>query len=230
MTGFSGNGGVFGGKMQLRAVFTRVYSVLGLYHCLIFYAKKGTMTVLFEPRKQGFLSKKAKMRQSEIPIEFSYRVTENFFAGEYPFKRMVDEGLPKLQSLIDFGIKHFIDLTEPPDRLTSYREYLPQNIEYTRFPTVDMTIPNLEDLQKIHEIANKSEVKVYVHCKGGFDRTGATVATFFVFGGGTAEEAKKMYIKTVPNKIRTRYGSMYPPLIERTGWKALKEYERFLKR
>ena len=163
------------------------------------------------------------------PIEFSYQVTENFFAGEYPFKRAVKEGLPKLQLLLDFGIKHFIDLTEPPDRLTSYREHLPKEIEYTRFQTVDMTVPKLEDLQAIHEIASKSEVKVYVHCKGGFDRTGATVATYFVFAGGTAEQAKEMYIQTVPNKIRRRYGPMFLPLIERTDYAALKKYERFLK-
>jgi len=163
------------------------------------------------------------------PIEFSYKVTENFYAGEYPFRRTVGEGLPKLQQLIDFGIKHFIDLTEPPDRLTPYREHLPEDIEYTRFPTVDMTVPNLKDLQKIHEIASKSKVKVYVHCKGGFDRTGATVATFFVFAGRTADQAKKMYIQTVPNKQRTRYGSMFLPLIERTGFRALKEYQHFLK-
>jgi protein-tyrosine phosphatase len=164
----------------------------------------------------------------KVPIEFSYKVTENFFAGEYPFKRTVAEGLPKLQQLLDFGIKHFIDLTEPPDRLTSYREHLPEDIQYTRFPTVDMTVPNLKDLRKIHEIVSKSDVKVYVHCKGGFDRTGATVATYFVLEGGTAEHAKKMYIQTVPNKIRTRYGSMFLPLIERTGFRALKEYGQFL--
>ena len=163
------------------------------------------------------------------PIEFSYQVTENFFAGEYPFKRTVKEGLPKLQQLLDFGIKHFIDLTEPPDKLTPYREHLPKEIEYTRFPTVDMTVLNLKDLKTIHEIASKSEVKIYLHCKGGFDRTGATVATYFVFEGGTAEQAKRLYIQTVPNKIRTRYGSMFLPLIERTGYAALKKYEQFLK-
>ena len=164
-----------------------------------------------------------------FPIEFSYRVTENFFAGEYPFKRTVAEGLPKFQQLLDFGIKHFIDLTEPPDRLTSYREHLPEDIEYTRFPTVDMTVPGLDDLQKIHEIVSQSTVKVYVHCKGGFDRTGATVATYFIFEGGTAAHAKTMYIQTVPHKQRTRYGSMFLPLIERTGYTALKKYEHFLK-
>jgi protein-tyrosine phosphatase len=164
------------------------------------------------------------------PIEYSYKVTDNFFAGEYPFKRTEVEGLPKLQQLLDFGIKHFIDLTEPPDRLTTYREHLPDYIEYTRFPTVDMTVPNFDDLLAIHEIASNSKEMIYVHCKGGFDRTGVTVATFFVFAGKTADQAKKMYIKTVPKKQRTRYGSFYLPLIERTNWKALKEYERFLKR
>ena len=174
--------------------------------------------------------KNSKLKHAaNTPIDFSYRVAENFFAGEYPFKRTVDEGLPKLQRLIDFGIKHFIDLTEPPDRLTSYREHLPENITYTRFPTVDMTVPNLQDLRKIHEIASQSAVKVYVHCKGGFDRTGVTVATFFVFGGRTPEEAKRMYVQTVPHEQRTRYGSFYLPLIERTEYAALKKYKRFLR-
>ena len=166
--------------------------------------------------------------QQKCPIEFSYQVTENFFAGEYPFKRTVAEGLPKLKLLLDFGIKHFIDLTEPPDRLTSYGEHLPAGIEYTRFPTVDMTVPNLGDLQKIHTIANQSDVKVYVHCKGGFDRTGATVATYFIYAGLTVEQAKEQYLR-VANEIRTRYGTMYLPLIERTRYAALKQYEQFLK-
>jgi protein-tyrosine phosphatase len=171
------------------------------------------------------------MSQSErdFPIEFSYKVAGNFYAGEYPFKRTVEEGLPKLQQLLDFGIKHFIDLTEPPDRMTSYREHLPKDIEYTRFPTEDMTVPDFNDLRKIHKIASKSDVKVYVHCRGGFDRTGVTVATFFIFAGGTADQAKKMYLQTVPDRVRTRYGSSFHPLIERSGWKALKEYQQFLK-
>jgi protein-tyrosine phosphatase len=167
--------------------------------------------------------------QLKRPIEFSYQVTENFFAGEYPFKRTVKEGLPKLKQMLDFGIKHFIDLTEPPDRLTLYREHLPEGIEYTQFPTVDMTVPDFNDLREIHEIISRSKVKVYVHCRGGFDRTGVTTATYFVFNGGTAEQAKKMYIQTVPNKQRTRYGPAFHPLIERTNWRALKEYERFLR-
>ena len=164
------------------------------------------------------------MRQPKQPIEYSYQVTENIFAGEYPFKKTDDEGLPKLQRLLDFGIKHFIDLTEPHDGLTSYREYLPENIEYTRFPTVDMTVPNLEVLHKIHEIVSKSDVKVYVHCKGGFDRTGVVVATYFIYAGLAVEYAKKQYLQ-VANKQRVRYPHL--PLIE-TRWEVLDEYEQFL--
>jgi protein-tyrosine phosphatase len=168
-----------------------------------------------------------KMKQ-KCPIEFSYQVTENFFAGEYPFKKNEAEGLLKLQRLLDFGIKHFIDLTEPPDKLTPYREHLPTDIEYTRFPTVDMTVPNLKDLRTIHEIASRSEVKIYVHCKGGFDRTGVTVATYFIYAGLTVEQAKEQYLQ-VADKIRTRYGSMNLPLIERAKYAPLKTYEQFLK-
>jgi len=169
-------------------------------------------------------------RLKSHPIEFSYKVTENFFAGEYPFKRKVEEGLPKLQQLLDFGIKHFIDLTEPFDNLTWYREHLPKDIEYTRFPTVDMTVPAFENLLEIHKIAGKSQVKVYVHCKGGFDRTGATVATYFIYTGKTVNDAKRMYVQTVPNRIRTRYGPMWLPLIERIDFSALNNYRRYLEK
>jgi len=161
-----------------------------------------------------------------------YPLTENCIAGEYPFKRTVAEGLPKLKMLLDAGIMHFIDLTEPPDRLTTYSEHLPEGIEHIRFPTVDMTVPDFAHLREIHTMIAKTHrhKKMYYHCKGGFDRTGVVTATYFIFQGKTPAQAKQMYIQTVPDKIRARYGRMYLPLIERTGYAALKQYEQFLKR
>jgi len=48
------------------------------------------------------------------PFKFSYKVTDTFYAGEYPFEKQQEEGMPKLNSLINFGVMTIIDLTSEP--------------------------------------------------------------------------------------------------------------------
>ena len=163
--------------------------------------------------------------QSKFPIQFFYKVTDTFYAGEYPFEKEPEEGVVKLKCLTDFGIKHFIDLTEERQRLTKYSEFLPKHCTYTNLSTADYTVPSFENLKAAHDIISQSKEKVYVHCKGGFDRTGVAVATYFVYQGKTADEAKQLYLQ-VAEKIRTRYP--HTPLIE-TKWEVLGEYQQFLK-
>ena len=164
--------------------------------------------------------------QPILPMKFAYRVTDTFYAGEYPFAKDKAEGIVKLQRLLDFGIRHFVDLTEPVDRLTAYKPYLSDDCIYTRFPTTDVTVPDFKDLKKIHEIVSQSEGKVYVHCKGGYDRTGVVVATYFIYAKQPIEQAKEQYIRTVPSKIRNRYLPAVP-LIE-TNWNVLELYKKWL--
>jgi protein-tyrosine phosphatase len=156
------------------------------------------------------------------PIEFSYKVTATFYAGEYPFAKETDEGIVKLQKLLDFGIRHFIDMTS--ERLTKYDTFLPKDVAYTHLPTNDYTVPAFDDLKKIHDIVNQFSEKVYVHCKGGYDRTGATVATYFIYAGQTPAQAKKRF-REVSKPVKGRYP--YPPLIE-SNWKVLDEYKEYL--
>ena len=164
--------------------------------------------------------------QSKPPIQWSYQVTDIFYAGEYPFKKNLEDGKPKLQSLIDFGIKHFIDLTEgyQKELLTEYSGYLPPGCTYLNLPTIDYTVPRFENLKKVHEFISQSKDKVYVHCKGGYDRTGVTVATYFVYIGLTTKQAKDLYLQ-VASEIRTRYP--HKPLLE-TRWEVLDEYQEWL--
>jgi protein-tyrosine phosphatase len=163
------------------------------------------------------------MDQSKLPIKYSYQVTDAFYAGEYPFEKETEEGIVKLKRLTDFGIKHFIDLTS--ERLTKYSDYLPKHCTYLNLPTIDYTTPSFQDLQTAHDSISQAEDKVFVHCKGGYDRTGVVVATYFIYTGLVADQAKKRYLQ-VADKIRTRYAHL--PLIE-TRWEVLKDYELFLK-
>ena len=162
------------------------------------------------------------MSQTEQPIEFFYKVTETFFAGEYPFSLLLEDGIVKLKRLIDFGITHFIDLTS--EQPTRYSEFLPNHCTYLNLPTEDYILPSFENLKTAHDFISQSKEKIYLHCIGGYDRTGVAVATFFVYQGKTVAEAKQLYLQKA-DKIRTRYRHL--PLLE-TKWEVLEEYEQFL--
>ena len=155
---------------------------------------------------------------SSYEIRFFYRVAENFFAGEYPLA----EGKAKLQKILDFGIIHFIDLTMEP--LTIYKDFLPDFCTYTQLATEDYTVPTFENLKKAHDFICKSKEKVYLHCLGGYDRTGIAVATYFIYCGLTVEQAKEQF-RVVSKPVLGRYND--PPLIEE-NWMVLNEYEQFL--
>jgi protein-tyrosine phosphatase len=161
--------------------------------------------------------------QSTLPIKFSYKVTDIFYAGEYPFEEVAETGIVKLKRLTDFGIKHFIDLTS--ERLTRYNDFLPKHCTYTKMPTNDYTVPSFENLKTIHDIINQSNEKVYVHCKGGHDRTGAVVAMYFIHAGFSPPLAKQKFYEVFIPPVKGRYP--HSPLIE-TKWKILELYKEWL--
>jgi protein-tyrosine phosphatase len=91
----------------------------------------------------------------------------------------------------------------------------------------DYTVPSFEKLKTAHDIISQSQEKVYVHCKGGHDRTGVVVATYFIHAGLSPTLAKQKFYEVFLPPVRGRYP--HSPLIE-TRWKVLQEYEQFLKR
>jgi len=165
--------------------------------------------------------------QTKLPIEYSYRVAgQHFYAGEYPFSRKAHEGIPKLHRLIDFGIKCFVDLTSEP--MTRYAEHLPTDCMRLPVPTGDYTIPDFPRMKEIHtkiDEAERNGEKIYVHCRGGHDRTGAVVACYFVWMGHTPTEAKHKFYEVFLPPVRGRYP--HRPLIE-TDWNALERYQQWL--
>ena len=101
-------------------------------------------------------------------------------------------------------------------------------------PMEENTVPSFEDLKKIHDtIRNyersrrqykKGTAKLYVHCKGGVDRTGVVIATYLIYTGLTVEEAKKRFL-IVSKPMQGRY--RHKPLIE-LNWIVLEEYKEWL--
>lgn len=171
------------------------------------------------------------MKQPTLPIKFSYKVQDGFYAGEYPFEIDFFEGRQKLNQILRFGITDFIDLTTKEEKLNDYTKTLTmKNVERLHFPTPDMQVPKFDTLHKIHQaIRNQigSKRKVYLHCKGGYDRTGAVVATWFIYNGMTPVQAKQAYMQVfTPYPQREKY--LYRPCLIETDWTPLSQYQKWL--
>lgn len=114
------------------------------------------------------------------PIENSYEVTKNIYAGEYPRNKDDESSYAKLKHFKSFGITHFVDLTEVGE-LQPYESLLYKGAKYFRFPIKDESIPqSTEDVRgliaKITKVIKDSpKAKVYIHCWGGVGRTGLIV-------------------------------------------------------
>lgn len=121
-----------------------------------------------------------KMVANRKPIKNSYKVTNQIYAGEYP--RDKDEVLSKtkLKQFEDFGITHFVDLTEDAE-LAPYDNMLYPGASHLRFPIRDVSVPkSVDDVRNLvrhicNIVDNDPKAKVYIHCWGGVGRTGLIV-------------------------------------------------------
>jgi hypothetical protein len=149
-----------------------------------------------------------------------YQVTKDkLYAGQYP--RMEDDEASELliREMIDFGFNSFVDLTEADERnnkgilLKPYSQMLPANVRYKRFPIQDVQFPEMEYLLEILDYIDsqlKDGYNVYVHCRGGFDRTGVVVAAWFVYCGMSPADALRLFEKC-SQRMAERYG--WEPLV-----------------
>lgn len=121
------------------------------------------------------------------PLYQSYYVgSGNIFAGEYPGDKNIEKAESKIQHMLHFGVRHFIDLTEEGD-LRPYNNFLPADVTYDRFPIHDLDIPKSVDdvhrlLDRIVELSKRDDGFVYIHCWGGVGRTGTIVACLLAEG------------------------------------------------
>ena len=120
----------------------------------------------------------------ELPFPDTYWLTSEILAGELPIASISDFTDLKLESLLNAGIRSFINLTQEDN--FNYDELLQQvanriNIEahYFSFPIKDMDIPSIAQMQTILDTIDaslKDGKPVYYHCYAGLGRTGMVSA------------------------------------------------------
>ncbi len=115
-----------------------------------------------------------------------YLYTRNIFAGEYPGDKYGEKAEKKINQMVHFGVRHFIDLTEEGE-LRPYSHLLPKDCTYTRFPIRDVGIPDSVEsvnhlIDHIQELSKRDDGYVYIHCWGGVGRTGTIVGCYLADG------------------------------------------------
>ncbi len=117
------------------------------------------------------------------PLYQSYYLnTRNIFAGEYPGDKYGEKTEKKINQMVHFGVRHFIDLTEEGE-LHPYSHLLPKGCTYTRFPIRDVDVPDSMEsvsclIAHIQELSKRDDGYVYIHCWGGVGRTGTIVGCY----------------------------------------------------
>lgn len=126
------------------------------------------------------------------PLPNSYWATPHLVACEYPWSPK-NPNKPKLDDLLQVGVRTFIDLTEdgellPYENILWQRATLlgiePSTIEYHRFPIRDRCTPKTTDLlDRVFETLRDNERRGRIsamHCRGGIGRTGLVVGCWLV--------------------------------------------------
>ena len=120
-------------------------------------------------------------------------------AGEYPGAQSEEQAERKLASLLDIGVRRFVDLTEDGE-LEPYEALLQRlawergvDVTYARHPIRDVGVPRDEATMCgiLDELAaaQRDGVAAYVHCWGGIGRTGTVVGCHQVERGYSAARA-----------------------------------------
>jgi hypothetical protein len=152
------------------------------------------------------------------PLANSYWAVDGMLlAGEYPGDIDPVRARARLASLLDAGVRQFVDLTHPHE-LAPYEAILAEEaarrgieVRYARLPIVDMDVPTLERMREIIamlEEAERAGRPAYVHCWGGVGRTGTTMACWFVHRGATpvaALESVAALFATMSDEKRRRH-------------------------
>lgn len=121
------------------------------------------------------------------PIEYSYQVSTNVFAGEHPlfdiYKSSIRGNIPML---LKFGITVFLDLTQSYE-VPEYASFLPSDVQRISFPIRNCDVPS--SVESVIGLFRRLELlmheqpraKLYIHCHGGVGRTGTIVACYYIY-------------------------------------------------
>jgi len=101
-------------------------------------------------------------------------------AGGYPSR---DE----VRALVDAGVRTFVDLTEAGE-LAPYAGSLPPDATHHRVAIRDFACPTVDQVREVLAILRGDGI-VYVHCRGGYGRTGVILGCYLIEAGLTADAA-----------------------------------------
>lgn len=128
-----------------------------------------------------------------------YEVHEGLFAGEYPGSFASEIAVWRLEELAGKGVRSFIDLTTPADRLDPYEPEFANPVfpagELRRFSheIPDMGIPASPKVMRAILDRIRQELAggraCYVHCMAGIGRTGTVVGCWLREQGLSDREA-----------------------------------------
>jgi hypothetical protein len=135
----------------------------------------------------------------KLPGDAFEVVQGQLYAGPFPGSTHRDEAVSKVQSLIDLGVTHFVDLTEEREkgRRGNLYPYAPLAAEvaeekglptpkHTRMAIPDLDVPTAEQMHEtlsvIEGAIDNGEV-VYFHCWGGVGRTGTVLGCLLINRG-----------------------------------------------
>lgn len=151
-------------------------------------------------------------------------------AGPYPASVKPRRTRAKLGGLLDWGVRAFVDLTEP-DELTGlgplrpYGEALVElaqaaelEVSIDRFPIPDMGVPDRAEMQLILDRLDAhraSGITSYVHCLAGKGRTGTVVGCYLARHGAEllspsrGDQAGRLALETLV-RLRREGGIPHP--------------------
>lgn len=134
------------------------------------------------------------------PFERAYwAVPGTLLAGPYPMGKGEPDPAQKIRSLLDAGVRTFVNLMEEDEvdhagePFTPYAPLVQQEaalrglaVACHRFPVVDVDVPSPALMARIQETLDESLASgqpVYVHCWGGRGRTGTVIGVYYLRRG-----------------------------------------------
>ncbi len=169
------------------------------------------------------------------PITWGYWVVEGqFLAGAYPGSLDPEEHRLKVKTLLDAGIRTFINLTEPDERGLKGQPFVPyeptvQELsaglaaqpECLRFAIRDQWVPPVDRMGFILDTiddALEGNRPGFVHCWGGVGRTGTVVACWLLRHGLVTKRTVAKVLRRLRNADRERGHRRWPDADEQLSF------------